>query len=63
MKKAYKACKICKRLTTEDVCPVHGGERTREDWFGFLIINDVNSQIAKKAEITENGIYAIKVRS
>ena len=63
MKKVYKACKICKRITTDDVCPVHGDEKTRGDWFGFLQINDVNSEIAKKAGINENGLYAIKVRS
>ncbi|KJE49754.1 MULTISPECIES: transcription elongation factor subunit Spt4 [Acidiplasma] len=63
MKKVYKACRICKRLTLDDVCPVHGDEKTREDWFGFLIINDTNSIIAKKADIKEPGIYAIKVRS
>jgi DNA-directed RNA polymerase subunit E" len=63
MAKTYKACKICKRLTTEDVCPVHGEERTKPDWFGFLIINDIHSEIARKADIKEPGIYAIKVRS
>ncbi len=63
MKKIYRACKICKRLTYDSVCPVHGEEKTREDWFGFLIVNNVNSIIANKANIAEPGMYAIKVRS
>ena len=63
MAKTYKACKICKRLTTEDVCPVHGEERTKPDSFCLLIINDIHSEIAGKADIKEPGIYAIKVRS
>ncbi len=63
MKKEYKACKICKRLTPENICPVHGEEKAKEDWFGFLIINNINSTIANKANVSEPGIYAIKVRS
>ncbi|AAT43452.1 transcription elongation factor subunit Spt4 [Picrophilus oshimae] len=64
MKKQYLACKICKRLTTDQFCPVHGDEKTTEEWFGFVIVNDPEgSVIAKRAGITEPGMYAIKVRS
>ncbi len=63
MKMVYRACKKCKRITTEKTCPVHGNEKTTTEWFGFLIISEPEvSIIAKRAGISEAGNYAIKVR-
>ncbi len=63
MKPIYKACKECKRLTSEKLCPYHGDSKMSSEWFGFIIISDPKTSIiAKRAAITEQGIYAIKVR-
>ncbi|BAB59626.1 DNA-directed RNA polymerase E'' [Thermoplasma volcanium GSS1] len=63
MKVQYRACKKCKRLTPEKTCPIHPDEKTTTEWFGFLIITEPEfSAIAKRAGISEPGMYAIKVR-
>lgn len=63
MKTVYRACKKCKRITSEKVCPVHGEEKTSMEWTGFIIIEEPNqSSIAERAGIDMEGIYAIKVR-
>ncbi|MCL4345732.1 MAG: DNA-directed RNA polymerase subunit E'' [Candidatus Thermoplasmatota archaeon] len=62
-KKKYMACKTCKRIYLDQPCPDHGDSHMTDDWYGFLIIVDpVNSQIARRAGITTEGTYAIKVR-
>jgi len=62
MKENLKACKKCRYLTTEKICPICGGETSRE-WQGYLIIVDyTKSEIAKKMGIEHNGKYALKVR-
>ncbi|NPA75251.1 MAG: DNA-directed RNA polymerase subunit E [Euryarchaeota archaeon] len=56
-----KACKKCRRITTEDVCPYCGGEVTTE-WHGYVfIINSKQSRIAHEMN-AENGEYALRVR-
>jgi DNA-directed RNA polymerase subunit E" len=63
VKQEYRACKKCKLLTTEKNCPIHANEKTTSEWYGFVIIIDpVHSEIAKRANITEPGAYAIRVR-
>lgn len=63
MKLVYRACKKCKRITSEKVCPVHGDEKTTTDWTGFLLIAEPKeSAIAHRADIDMEGMYAIKVR-
>ncbi|EQD45502.1 DNA-directed RNA polymerase, RpoE2, archaeal [mine drainage metagenome] len=63
MKPVYKACKVCKRLTSEKLCPYHGDSKMSSEWFGFIIVSErKNSIIAKRAAINDQGIYAIKVR-
>ncbi len=62
MKENLKACKKCRYLTTEKICPICGGETSKE-WQGYLIIVDyTKSEIAKKMGIENNGKYALKVR-
>lgn len=57
-----RACKQCNLVTTEDVCPVCGGQTSRE-WQGYLVILDyTKSEIAKKMNIEHNGKYALRVR-
>ena len=56
-----RACKVCRRITTERICPYCGGE-TSTDWHGYVfIINAKMSRIAKEMG-AENGEYALRVR-
>lgn len=56
-----RACKRCKRITTEDICPYCGGETTTE-WHGYVfILNSKLSQIAKEMN-AQDGEYALRVR-
>ena len=57
-----KACKACRFITEEEVCP-RCGEKASREWQGYLImVNHSRSEIAKKVGIDGNGKYALKVR-
>ncbi len=61
MKLDLKACRNCRAITTEDICPKCGGETTTE-WQGYVFILDAEkSQIAKEMG-ADNGEYALRVR-
>lgn len=63
MKEVFRACKKCKRITTEKNCPIHGDEKTTTEWTGFLyIVEPKESSIANSAGTEIPGMYAIKVR-
>jgi DNA-directed RNA polymerase subunit E" len=50
-------------LTVDKNCIYHPEEKTTEEWFGFLMVNEpAHSLLAKSSGITEPGKYAIKVR-
>lgn len=55
-----RACKECKRIVKGTKCPVCQGETTR-NFQGVVVIFDIESDIAKKLEITAPGKYAIRV--
>ena len=56
------ACRKCKRVTTEKVCPSCKSSDLTPDWNGVvLVIDPTNSQISKTLGITQKGKYAIKV--
>ncbi len=58
-----KACRTCKIITTENVCPNCKGTELSEDYLGFAIILDPSkSQIADKMGVKEAGQYALKIR-
>lgn len=58
-----RACRNCKNITDEPVCPVCKGTELSEDYTGLLIVLDSeNSLLAEKLETTEQGSYALKVR-
>ncbi len=58
-----KACRLCKVVTSENVCPVCKGSELSEDFLGFVIILDASkSQLAEKMKIKEAGQYALKIR-
>ena len=55
------ACKVCKKLVTGDKCPFHPDAKLTEAWKGKIIILDpLNSELAKKMKITDKGEYAIR---
>lgn len=61
MKGELRACRTCRAITTELVCPVCGGETTTE-WHGYVfILDDEKSQIAREMG-ARNGEYALRVR-
>lgn len=56
------ACRRCKRLTTEKVCPNCGSTELSTEWSGLIIILDPDrSQVAHTLSITKPGRYALKV--
>jgi len=56
------ACKKCNFLSGTDVCPICGGQMSKE-WQGYLVILDPErSEIAHKMGITVKGKYALRVR-
>jgi len=58
-----KACRTCKVITNENVCPVCKGTELSEDFLGFVIILDASkSHLAEKMKIKEAGQYALKIR-
>lgn len=62
MEVKVKACRVCKRLSEEDRCPVCGGPTTQY-WSGYLGVKDPEkSEIAQRLDIKTPGQYAVKVR-
>ncbi|MGD0804042.1 MAG: transcription elongation factor subunit Spt4 [Candidatus Bathyarchaeia archaeon] len=60
---APKACRTCKIITDENICPVCKSSELSEDFLGFVIILDPSkSQLAEKMKIKEAGRYALKIR-
>jgi DNA-directed RNA polymerase subunit E" len=56
------ACRKCKRVTTEKVCPACKSSDLTPDWNGVvLVVDPSNSKISKTLAITQKGKYAIKV--
>ena len=56
------ACRKCRALTTEKVCPNDGSTELSNEWSGLIVIIDPEkSQVAKTLNITKPGRYALKV--
>ena len=56
------ACRKCKRVTTEKVCPGCKSSDLTPDWSGVvLVVDPTNSEISKTLSISQKGKYAIKV--
>jgi DNA-directed RNA polymerase subunit E" len=56
------ACRKCKALTTGKVCPVCHSQDLSADWFGLVLITNIeNSYVAKILKITKPGRYALRV--
>jgi len=58
-----RACRVCKAVTEENVCPICKSTDLSDDYSGLLIVlNPEGSQIAQKMEIKQEGYYALKIR-
>lgn len=58
-----RACRTCKIITDENVCPICRGSELSDDYSGILIVLDPeNSILAEKLEAKEAGSYALKIR-
>ncbi|MGQ4833499.1 MAG: transcription elongation factor subunit Spt4 [Candidatus Asgardarchaeia archaeon] len=58
-----RACRRCHALTMTSRCPVCKSTDLTTDFSGIVIINDPeHSEIAKKLNIKQPGMYALKVR-
>jgi len=58
-----RACRRCKNISDENICPVCKGTEFSDDYSGLLIVLDPeNSILAEKLDTTEEGQYALKIR-
>lgn len=58
-----KACKKCRYITTEALCPVCKSEELSSRFSGAAVIFDAeNSEIAKKLNVKQKGEYALIVQ-
>lgn len=58
-------CRDCHRVLEADMdsCPACGSTSLTEDWAGYVVIaHPEQSQIASEMNITDAGVYALKVR-
>ncbi|MGI0101529.1 MAG: transcription elongation factor subunit Spt4 [Nitrosotalea sp.] len=56
------ACRKCKCVTIGKVCAICKSTDLTPDWSGsVLIVDPINSVIAKSLGITEKGKYALRV--
>ena len=57
-----KACKTCRRLVKEDICPICKDSELTTSWKGYIMVTDPEkSEIAKMLEITTVGKYALRL--
>jgi len=58
-----KACRKCRLISDENVCPNCRSKDLSDDFGGLVIIFDPkNSAIAKTMKIDRKGRYAIRIR-
>ncbi|NQT08047.1 DNA-directed RNA polymerase, subunit E'' [Candidatus Bathyarchaeota archaeon] len=58
-----RACRNCKIIIEENVCPICKGTDLSDDYSGLLIVVDPEgSQMAQKMDIKKEGRYALKIR-
>ena len=58
-----KACKTCHKTTEASVCPICGSEDLSSRYGGLAIIIDpMNSEVAKRLNIKDKGEYALIVQ-
>ncbi len=58
-----RACRICKYISKEEVCPLCGSEQTTEYYTGEIVLLDPEkSEVAQILGLKTPGIYAINVK-
>ena len=58
-----RACRYCKNMSEETVCPVCKNTEFSDDFSGLLVVLDAeNSILAEKLNTSEPGNYALKIR-
>ena len=58
-----RACRYCKNISDETVCPVCRNTEFSDDYSGLLVVLDAdNSILAEKLDTNEPGNYALKIR-
>ncbi len=58
-----KACRNCKIIIEENVCPICKNTDLSDDFSGLLVvINPEGSVMAHKMDIKKEGRYALKIR-
>jgi DNA-directed RNA polymerase subunit E" len=58
-----RACRNCKIIIEENICPICKGTDLSDDYSGLLIVVDPEgSQMAQKMDIKNEGRYALKIR-
>lgn len=58
-----RACRNCKIIIEENVCPICKGTDLSDDYSGLLIVVEPEgSQMAQKMDIKNEGRYALKIR-
>lgn len=58
-----RACRFCKNINEDSVCPVCKNTEFSDDYSGLLVVLDAeNSILAEKLDTTESGNYALKIR-
>jgi len=60
MKKVL-ACRNCRFITTEKICPNCGSSNLSPSWKGVIVVLDTQSEIARITGINKPGKYAIFV--
>jgi DNA-directed RNA polymerase subunit E" len=57
-----KACKKCRRIVREDICPICKDSELTASWKGYVVVsNPEKSEIAKTLGITTVGKYALRL--
>ncbi|EMR73099.1 DNA-directed RNA polymerase, subunit E'' [Thaumarchaeota archaeon SCGC AB-539-E09] len=58
-----RACRNCKIIIEENICPICRGTDLSDDYSGLLVVLEPeDSQMAQKMEIKKEGRYALKIR-
>lgn len=57
-----KACKTCRRLLKGNLCPACKSSELTANWKGVLVVFNADSEIAKEANITSPGKYAVRIK-
>jgi len=58
-----RACRTCKIITEDNVCPICRSTDLSDDFSGLLIVLDPEgSQLAGKMGIEREGKYALRIR-